>query len=61
MGEDKHRIPYGKVEVECRDCKAIYLITQKELRRRSRQCDGYYPCGKCGSHNTTWEFGLERF
>ncbi len=53
---ESNKIPRGHAEITCRDCKAKYLIRRKDLTKVANSHDGYCPCEKCGSHNTTWAF-----
>ena len=54
--KDEDDIPYGHVRIKCRMCGETYCITTKELKRKTDEFDGFYPCRKCGSHSTNWEF-----
>ena len=54
--KEESDIPYGHVRVFCKDCKATYDVKMKSLKRKAEENRGCFPCEKCGSHNTTWEF-----
>ena len=49
-------IPYGHVRIQCKGCGANYYVGQRDLKNKSAANNGYYPCDKCGSRDTTWEF-----
>ena len=49
-------IPYGYVRVRCGDCGETYFVKTRELKNKSEEANGFFPCIKCGSHATRWEF-----
>ena len=55
----EHDIPYGYVQVRCKDCQQTFFVRAKDLKKKVQKHNGYYPCDKCGSFNTTWEFRTE--
>lgn len=49
-------IPYGCVRIKCKDCQQSYFLKAKILKKKVQENNGWFPCEKCGSHATTWEF-----
>lgn len=56
MGNADDTIPYGKVRIHCKGCNETYFVGVRELKRKSEETMGFFPCSKCGSHDTSWEF-----
>ena len=56
MANDKIDIPYGKVRIRCKGCSMVYFVDTRELKHKTEQNGGFFPCIKCGSQNTDWEF-----
>lgn len=56
MMDGEIEIPYAHVRVYCNSCGQTYFVKRKDLKRRTEENKGYFPCEKCGSHDTTWVF-----
>ena len=56
MGKSEIDIPYGHVRIRCNTCGEVYFVTTRDLKRKSDETHGFFPCTKCGSHATNWEF-----
>lgn len=56
MGSLETDIPYGHVRIRCKSCGEAYYVTTKDLKRKSDETNGFFPCIKCGSYETYWEF-----
>ena len=61
MCKGKKGVPKNKVQVTCRVCHSVYLISHNELRQKANANNGWYPCNKCGSHATSWKFGRDEY
>ena len=49
-------IPYGHARMKCSSCGDTYFVRLKVLKDKTAANNGCYPCDKCGSRDTTWEF-----
>ena len=56
MANQEQEIPYGNVRIKCRSCNAQYFVDTRVLKRKTECNSGFFPCEKCGSHSTEWEF-----
>ena len=56
MKKEDQDIPYSHVRILCKECGQTYFVKQKVLKRKTDEHNGWFPCEKCGSHNTTWVF-----
>ena len=48
---------FNEVTIKCKVCDSRYKVTQEELKKRTSETHGFFPCKKCGSFATDWHFG----
>lgn len=56
MTDSVKEIPYGHVRMKCSACGGVYFVRLRGLKNKTAENNGWYPCDKCGSHDTSWDF-----
>lgn len=45
------------VTIRCNVCHEVYKVSFELLKKKTSENAGFFPCRKCGSQATDWQFG----